>query len=96
MNFYLREAAERDLADILAYGARLYGGPDAIAFLRTFDQAFVRLAMAPRLYSRVEGADGSFRSYSHRGYRVFYVVEQDIVAIVRVLHHTRDHPRHLS
>ena len=96
MNFYLREEAERDLDDILLYGARVFGGPEAIAFLRTFDVAFTRLAGAPRLYARVEGLDGSFRSYLHRGYRIFYVIEPDAVAIVRILHPSRDYPRHLS
>lgn len=78
-----------------AFGADHFGEEAANSYQRGLHMVFARLEAYP--YSGEERTDygNDIRCIAYRSHRVLYRAQADGVLIVRVLHHSRDAPRHL-
>ena len=91
----LSQAARADLAEIGEYGEAQFGRAAADAYQHDIERAFDRLASYPRS-GEAEPAWGSrFRCLMCNRHRIVYRISGDTVQIFRILHHSRDAPRHL-
>jgi toxin ParE1/3/4 len=92
----LSEAADADLAAILAYSIEAFGRETAEAYLRSFEDSFALLREHPRAGAIHPIVEPTIRSLSHRSHRIFYDVEADVIVVVRVLHKAMDVERWLG
>lgn len=91
----LSAAARRDLARIDDYGAEHFGDEAADAYTRGLNEAFSFLADVP--FGAEARPDGEgVRCKVHRRHRILYRVGDETVFVQRILHYSRDVPRHLS
>jgi toxin ParE1/3/4 len=91
----LSRAAYADLADIGDYGEAQFGREAADAYQDEFDHAFELLADHPRSGEAKPAWGSGFRCLVCKRHRIIYRVSEDTVQIFRILHHSRDVPRHL-
>lgn len=92
----VRAAARQDMIQLRQYGFREFGREAADRLVDDLEKVFQLLLDYP-LAGRVFSSDlPGIRVYSKRGHRIFYRAEEGTVAIVRVLHHSRDVARHLK
>ncbi|MGH6787224.1 MAG: type II toxin-antitoxin system RelE/ParE family toxin [Novosphingobium sp.] len=92
----LTAAAIADLAEIGEYGAHTFGDETADSYQRTLDRVFTRLETFPNSgEARPEYGEG-IRCVVHRSHRILYLVQGESVVVARILHHSRDVPRHLE
>ncbi|WP_409934932.1 type II toxin-antitoxin system RelE/ParE family toxin [Novosphingobium sp. 9] len=86
----LSTAARSDLAAVDAYSARQFGDDVADAYARGFLEAFDLLARHPQSGAPRPELGEEIRCLVHRRHRIFYRFGDDIVLIVRILHHAMD------
>jgi toxin ParE1/3/4 len=91
----LSRTAYFDLAEIGDYGEAQFGEKAADDYQDAFDRAFERLALFPHIGEARPAFGTDFRCLVCNRHRILYRVSGDTVEIVRVLHHSRDVPRHL-
>ncbi len=92
---FLSRRAYADLAEIDTYGTSHFGEATVAAYHDAFDQAFARLATYPLSGEARPGFGVGLRCLVCGSHRILYRIEVQVVQIVRVLHHSRDVPRHL-
>ena len=86
----LTPAALGDLAEIDRHGAAEFGEAAADAYAAGLRRAFDQLESYPLSSpARPEFGEG-IRCRSYRAHRVLYTVDDDLVIVVRVLHHAQD------
>ena len=89
-------AAKADLEEIRDYSVEQYDAVVADAYFLGFDAAFDLLAEHPFAGSEKPELGFAIRCLTHRKHRIFYTVTDDIVLIIRVIHHARDARRILN
>lgn len=94
MRLALRAAAERDLDGVFDYSVATHGVASAERYMRDLQAAMDRLLDYPEL-GRETGIRAGLRAYGQREHRIYYRVEGDKIAIVRILHKAMDIERHL-
>ena len=92
----LSRAAYADLAEIGNYGEAQFGRAAADAYQDEFDRAFERLAAHPRSGEAKPVWGSGFRCLVCKRHRIIYQASEEAVQIYRILHHSRDVPRHLK
>lgn len=92
----LSPKARDDLVDIRLYSLENFGPDMADAYFLSFDQAFDRLATHPYIGVGCPEFGIGMRCLVHRRHRIFYVIENETVVIVRIIHHARDNTRALK
>ena len=92
----LSEAARNDLTEIRAYSLKEFGADVADAYFRGFSQSFALLRERPHAGAMQTDMQGSIRCLVHRRHRIFYLVDDDLVLIVRIIHHARNARRELG
>lgn len=86
----LSGAARVDLVEIRKYSIAEFGADVADAYFRGFNKAFSLLRERPFAGAgQPELAEG-LRRYVHRRHRIFYRVDDDLVLIVRIIHHAQN------
>lgn len=86
----LSEAAASDLNDIRSNGNERFGKAAAERHMHSIRQGIALLADRPFAgQERPEFRDG-IRTISRHPHRILYVAADDLVTIIRVLHHARD------
>lgn len=97
VKFYeLSIEADQDISDIFDYTEREFGLDQAVAYVSAFDECFSQLLENPQLGRERQEILKELRSISHEAHVVFYRVLIDRIRIVRVLHGSRDLPRHFQ
>lgn len=91
----LTPAAEVDLTEIDAYGVEQFGEEIADAYTRRIYQVFDLLRRHPLAGQEEADLGKGIRRFTHRNHRIFYRVDDDLVLIVRIIHHARDMKRDL-
>jgi toxin ParE1/3/4 len=86
----LSAAALADLDEIDEYGATIFGSERASAYSRGFGEVFDRLRRYPRSGPVRQELGQGIRSVLYRQHQVYYVVDDQRVQILRVIHHARD------
>jgi toxin ParE1/3/4 len=92
---WLSRRAYADLAEIDRFGAEQFGEAAAEAYQEAFDRAFERLAAYPHSGEAKPEYGPGLRSLVCGRHRILYRIEEKIVQIVCVLHHSQDVARHL-
>lgn len=90
MKVELSQEADRDLVDILVYGADAFGWDSAEAYVRGFDRSLALLARHPEIGVLHEEFRPPIRSLPHGSHRLFYDLELERIVIRRVLHKSVD------
>lgn len=91
----LSRKADADLDDILDYSIAAHGRTVAEAYLRTINAALDTLADYPELGMARSDLQPSLRSLPTGGHRIFYMIFDQEISVVRVLHKAMDPARHL-
>lgn len=86
----LSPEARQDLVEIRIYSLEKFGPDTADAYFLGFDQAFDRLSQHPHVGVPKPEMGLGVRCLVHRRHRIFYIIEGDVVVIVRIIHHARD------
>lgn len=86
----LSAAARRDLAEVRRYGIREFGGDAADSYFRGFKKSFALLRERPFAGASEPDLRDAIRSLTYKRHRIFYRVEDDVIEVLRVLHHARD------
>ena len=73
----------------------MFGEAVGLAYLKSFDRIFDLLRSHPEAGALRGDLHPPIRSISHRSHRIFYTFEDDVIRIVRVLHHAMDERRWL-
>jgi toxin ParE1/3/4 len=92
----LSRAARADLVEIGEYGDAQFGWAAADAYLLDIERAFGRLADFPQSGEARPTWGHGFRCLVCNRHRIVYRLRGTTVEIFRILHHSRDVPRHLQ
>lgn len=92
----LTPAARSDLIEIDEWGYQQFGASVADQYSRQLSAAFDQLAEYPLSGSAAPKYGKAYRCLVHRRHRIFYIVDQNEVLIVRILHHAMDPRRALQ
>jgi toxin ParE1/3/4 len=93
--YSLSEAAAEDLREIAQYTVRAFGVRQAKAYgdgLRGCFTAMVENPFIGRSYDRIRPG---LRCFDHKSHAIYYILQDNGVLIVRVLHVRQDALRHL-
>ena len=82
--------------DIREYSIEQFGAETADTYFLGFDEAFDLLARHPLAGEAKQKIGKGIRCLTHRQHRIFYIVDKDIVLIIRIIHHARDAKRALK
>lgn len=86
--------ADEDLEEIFVYSEEEFGRDQAIKYLTELDDVFEQLVRNPELGRERNEIKKGLRSLLKGSHIVFYRIRSDHIRIVRVLHGSRDLPRH--
>ena len=92
----IRRAARQDMAAIWAYTARAWGHDQADAYVTALSHDIDRLRTFPEIGAPHPSRHGQFRKLVSGHHLIFYLVGQDGVDVVRVLHQRMDTGRWLG
>ncbi|UEM06915.1 type II toxin-antitoxin system RelE/ParE family toxin (plasmid) [Skermanella rosea] len=95
MNFKTTEKADEDIIGIYVYGMRRFGTEQAERYHAGLIECFSFLCEHPFAARERSEFDPPVRLYFHQAHVVVYLVRDDILLIVRVLHGRQDWERHL-
>ena len=89
-------AAVADLCAIDEFSLAQFGEEIGEAYMHGFDKVFALLKDYPFAGSEAAKYGNAYRCFMHRRHRIFYVVYDEMVLIVRILHHAMDEKRALK
>lgn len=92
----LSGAARNDLVEIGDYGEAQFGSGAADAHQDDIERSFDRLAYYPLSGEARESWARGIRCLVCNRYRIIYRVSSETVQILRIMHHSRDVPKHLK
>lgn len=93
-SYELSQEAEQDLSDIFDYTEIEFGLDQAVQYLKDLDSCFILLSNNPSIgRERIEIREELY-SFISKSHVVFYRVLTDRLRIIRILHGSRDLPRH--
>jgi len=90
MRWRLRDAARIDLAEIWLSSAERWGPDQADAYIRAIESRLRHACAFSESYPQYEGSRGVFRKASSGSHQVFYLVDGEVIDVVRVLHSRMD------
>ena len=90
----ISRVADLDLEDIFDYTVAQYGVDRAIKYVSSFDEVFDYLSLHPTLGRDRPEIRTGLRSLNKEYHIIFYRILVDRIRIVRILHGSRDLPRH--
>jgi toxin ParE1/3/4 len=92
--YQLSVLAELDLADIADYTTDVWGGQQAVLYLESLVECFVRIAKMPGLGRTCDSIHPGFRRIEHGKHVILYELTESGVFISRVLHQRMLPTRH--
>ena len=92
----LSAEAQADLIEIDEYGAEQFSPDIADIYSRGFNEVFSLLRRHPLAGAPKPELGRNLRCIAHRRHRIFYTVSNEVVLIVRIIHHARDAQRILN
>lgn len=95
MRLELSRKAQADLDDIRDYSIAHYDLERAIAYLDAVEQTFRRLVDFPEMGAAHSALRSGIRSLGCQRHRIFYVIEERCVLILRIVHQAADVERQL-
>ncbi len=96
MTYKLTPEAENDLIDIYVYGFLNFGEIQAEQYFSELENSFIVLSQTPLICRERAEFSPPVRIH-HRGrHLVIYLIKDDSILIVRILHDSMDIKRHVS
>ena len=96
MTYKLTPDADDDLIEIYVHGFLNFGETQAEKYFSELEDCFEVLSNAPLICRERTEFTPPVRIHHHGRHLVIYVIQDDRILIVRVLHDSMDIPRHLS
>ncbi|MFN3712316.1 MAG: type II toxin-antitoxin system RelE/ParE family toxin [Alcanivoracaceae bacterium] len=93
-HYVLSGEADQDVSDIFDYSVQMFGVAQAAEYLLSLDACFQSLIVNPDLGRERNEIRLGLRSVPVGSHVVFYRIDESFLRIVRVLHGSRDLPRH--
>lgn len=90
-SFRFSVRAEEDLVEIYSYGILQFGYSQARKYIEGLEETLLRLAFGPFLGKESSLLYPGLREFIYKSHMVFYLIEEDGVLIVRILHQSRDY-----
>ena len=78
---------------ILSFSLAQFGRDVAAAYLDSFEEVWSLLSRHPEAGAMFRSGKVEVRSYPCRSHRIFYVIEGEVVWIIRILHRARNSDR---
>jgi toxin ParE1/3/4 len=88
--------AENDLVEIYRYGFINYGENKADQYIETLKEKCQFLAGVPNFCPDRDEFNPSVKIHHHRKHLIIYVIENDDILIIRVLHDRMDIQQHIE
>ena len=90
-SFKLSVKAEEDLTEIYTFGILQFGFSQAQKYVSSLEQTILKLAQAPFLGKDSSVLFPGLREFSHKSHMIFYLVQEESILIVRILHQSRNY-----
>ena len=94
-NYELTNEADTDLEDIFDYTEKNHNQDQAIAYLSIIEDIFFQLCTQPNLGRLRSDIKENIFSFPIQKHIIFYTTKLNKLIIIRVLHGSRDMPKHL-
>lgn len=94
-HYELSAEADQDISAILDYTVDEFGLDQAVTYLNDLDRCFAGLVENPEIGRERTEIRPDLRSVTSGRHVVFYRIMTGYIRIIRVLHSSRDLPRHL-
>lgn len=91
----LSPAAERDLESIWTYTVRQWSVEQADRYIDFLTSAFAELADSPMIALACDHIRPGYRRWGVERHMIYFRVTDYGIAVIRILHHRMDVPRHL-
>lgn len=88
--------ATKDLEGIYEYTERTFGRNQASAYLRALRVRFDRIAEHPAFGRHRQDIESGTRAIIHKSHVIYYIVDDNGVLILRVLHGAQDPARQFN
>jgi toxin ParE1/3/4 len=95
-DYTLSNKAAADLEDIYLFTRKTFGEAKADAYFSSLSDCLDLLAETPRLGHRAGHIVPELFCHLHASHLVFYMIEQNGIFIVRILHRSMEPARHLT
>ncbi|WP_242202992.1 type II toxin-antitoxin system RelE/ParE family toxin [Aestuariivivens insulae] len=92
--YKLSESADIDLEDIFDYSEYHHGISQAAKYLTDLDLVFDALVLNPQIGRKRDEIKKGLYSIPEQEHVIFYRILKDHIRIVRVLHGSKDLPKH--
>ncbi|QQV03479.1 MULTISPECIES: type II toxin-antitoxin system RelE/ParE family toxin [Chryseobacterium] len=92
--YILSETADKDLEDIFDYTFEDFGFNQAEKYLLEIEEIFQNLILNPQLGKKRSEIKQDLYSFPKDNHIIFYRILDNHIRIVRVLHGSRDVPKH--
>ncbi len=96
MPYKLTPEAENDLIEIYVYGFQKFGERQAEKYFSDFEDCFQLLSETPLICRERQEFTTPVRIHPHGRHLVIYLIQNDQILIVRILHESIDIQQHLS
>lgn len=87
--------AIKDLEDIYSYGLDAFGLEKAESYIKNIEVAFQNIANTPDISRKCDHIRNKLLAWNIESHVVFFKKTTSGIAIIRVLHKSRDYMRHL-
>lgn len=95
-DYVLSNKADADLDEIYAYSRRTFGEAKADGYFLSLRDCLQALANNPRMGRSADDLHAGLLCHRHARHRVYYLIEEPGIFVVRVLHEAMDAPRRLG
>lgn len=86
--------AEKDLENIFDYTFEKFGVDQAVKYVSSFDNVFDSLVKSPPMGRERKEIRSELSSLAKENHVVFYRIMDSKIRIVRIIHGSRDLPKH--
>ncbi len=90
MQYRLRDGAKLDLAEIWLGTVERWGLDQADDYIRAIEDRLRRICDFPQSYPEYHGQHGTFRKAGSGEHLIFYLIEDAMIDVVRILHNRMD------
>ena len=90
MSYHLSNKAGEDLRKIARYTVRNFGTRQAKVYALGFQNCFEAVSDNPHIGQSYDHIRLGLRRFDHQSHSIYYMVRENGVLIVRILHQSRD------
>ena len=95
LKILIKPRAKEDLKNIYLYSLKEFGKTKTTEYVGDLDKAFNKLANNCNLGNDYSVISPQTRAYKATSHLIFYKISEDQISIIRVLHKSMDHKKHL-